>query len=74
MNCTKCNNIIPEGRLKALPGTKECTTCSTTKPFYGRAIVTGKDTYSEVEIIKDPVVAEEIRNLEKDMRLERKRK
>ena len=74
MNCIKCNDIIPEGRLRAIPGTTECITCSSTKPFYGRAVITGKDTYSEVEIIKDPAVAEEIRKLEKDMRLESKRK
>ena len=29
MNCTKCKEIIPEGRIKILPDTKVCVDCST---------------------------------------------
>ena len=35
--------------------------CSTTAPIYARPIISGKTTYSELEIIKDPVAAEEMR-------------
>ena len=31
MNCTKCGEVIPEGRLKALPGAKTCVACSNAK-------------------------------------------
>ena len=61
MDCIKCFNKIPRGRLRALPGTKTCVNCSTTAPVYARAVITGKTTYSEIEVIKDPEAAAKMR-------------
>ena len=54
MICIKCQNEIQAGRLKALPGTKTCVGCSTTVRWYVRNVISGKTTYAETEIIKDP--------------------
>ena len=53
MNCISCDVIIPEARLKAIPGTKECVKCSTEDKVAVQTIISGKNTYSEVEIIKN---------------------
>ncbi len=50
-NCTECNEPIPEGRLKALPKTTTCTKCSNIDAYRGHNMITGKTTYSEVQII-----------------------
>jgi hypothetical protein len=63
MDCIHCGNPIPEGRLQALPGTKTCTKCSTTGRVKGHAIITGKTTYSELEILSAEQ-AEEIYQME----------
>ena len=60
MNCIKCGTVINPLRLKALPGTKVCVNCSTTAPIYARPIISGKTTYSELEIIKDPVAKDAV--------------
>ena len=65
MKCTKCQELIPEGRLKALPETRTCTECSTTSAWYLRNIVSGKTEYMETEIIKDPKQAEILREMDK---------
>jgi hypothetical protein len=64
MKCTKCQELIPEGRLKALPETRTCTECSTTSAWYLRNIVSGKTEYMETEIIKDPKAAEVLREMD----------
>ena len=64
MNCIKCNNKINPLRLKALPGTKTCVNCSTTKAWYVRNIIAGKTEYAETEIIKDRDAAESIRKMD----------
>jgi len=64
MKCTKCQELIPEGRLKALPETRTCTECSTTSAWYLRNIVSGKTEYMETEIIKDPKSAEVLRKMD----------
>ena len=61
MNCIKCNKEVHPLRVKALPNTKTCVGCSTTAPVYARPVITSKTTYSEIEIIKDPVAAAEMR-------------
>lgn len=61
MKCKKCFEEIPRLRLKALPSAKTCVNCSTTQAVYVRAIITGKTTYSELEVIKDPDTAAEMR-------------
>ena len=53
MNCICCGVIIPEARLKAVPGTKVCVNCSTEEKVAVQTIISGKNTYSEVEIIKN---------------------
>lgn len=61
MNCKKCQERIPPLRIKALPSATTCVNCSTTEAVYVRAIITGKTTYSELEVIKDPEAAAEMR-------------
>lgn len=51
MKCIKCGNEIPELRLKALPQTKTCVQCSETSRVAGFPLITGKTTYSELQII-----------------------
>jgi len=64
MKCTKCQELIPAGRLKALPDTRTCTECSTTSAWYVRNIMAGKTEYMETEIIKDPKAAEVMREMD----------
>ena len=61
MNCKKCQVLIPRLRMKALPSATTCVNCSTTEAVYARAIITGKTTYSEIEVIRDPAAAAEMR-------------
>ena len=61
MKCSKCDEIIPKGRLKILPGTKECVECSSTEPNMVRTIITGKTTYSEIEVQRDKRIFTTIR-------------
>ena len=63
MKCQKCDNIISAGRLKALPNTKECIACSSTEQNMVRAVITGKTTYSEVEVIKNKKTKEYLNKL-----------
>ena len=65
MDCIKCKEAIPVGRLKALPGTKVCVNCSDTQRWYLRNIISGKTTYSEAEIIKDPELAVKMRKMDR---------
>ena len=63
MKCQKCDNIISAGRLKALPNTRECVACSSTEQNMVRAVITGKTTYSEVEVIKNKKTKEYLNKL-----------
>ena len=65
MECIKCKEAIPVGRLKAIPGTKVCVNCSDTQKWYLRNIISGKTTYSEAEIIKDPELAVKMRKMDR---------
>jgi len=60
MKCIKCTEEINPLRLKALPDTKTCVSCSNTGRWYVRNIISGKTTYAETEVIKDPNVAKNI--------------
>lgn len=64
MNCTKCGNIINPLRVKAIPNTKVCVNCSTTKAWYVRNVISGKTEYAETEIIKDVDAADTIRKMD----------
>jgi hypothetical protein len=59
MKCIKCDVLISELRLKAAPGTKYCVNCSEAKRVAGFAIISGKPTYSELQIA-DQNKAEEL--------------
>ena len=63
MNCCKCYKPIPELRLKALPNTKECIECSSEERNMVRAVITGKTTYSEIEVIKNKKTKEYLNGL-----------
>ena len=65
MNCIKCSKEINPLRLKALPETKTCVNCSTVSRWYVRNIISGKTTYAETEVIKDPNVAKSIAAMDK---------
>ena len=60
MKCIKCTEEINPLRLKALPETKTCVNCSDTSRWYVRNVISGKTTYCETEIIKDPESAKTI--------------
>lgn len=51
MYCEICGCEIPAGRLKALPKTKTCTTCSDTQKVGGFTIIAGKTEYSELQVL-----------------------
>ncbi len=63
-NCVKCGEIIPEGRLKALPNVKTCVSCVSTKK-YGVVSVINHKTGNEAQIVKDPELAEKINKASK---------
>ena len=63
LKCHKCYKPIPSARLKALPNTKECVTCSTEEQNMVRAVISGKTTYSEVEVIKNKQTKEYLKKL-----------
>ena len=64
MDCSKCQKKIPAARLRALPNTKRCVECSNVERNYVRTIISGKTTYSEVEVIKNKDTKEYLRNLD----------
>ena len=51
--CRKCGIDISEGRLKALPETQTCVDCSKTNRKKGFKVITGKDTYTELDIVDE---------------------
>lgn len=59
MFCTICENEIPKLRLQALPGTKTCIDCSSTNRIAGFPLITGKNSYSELQLV-DQEKAEEL--------------
>ena len=65
MKCCKCLNEINPLRLKALPETKVCVNCSDTSRWYVRNVISGKTTYAETEVVKDPELADDIRRMDR---------
>jgi hypothetical protein len=49
--CKSCGEQIPEGRLKAIPDTETCVNCSTVGKVAGFRVITGKSTYTELQIV-----------------------
>ena len=64
MNCCKCSVEINPLRLKALPDTKTCVECSDVERNYVRTIISGKTTYSEIEVIKNKDTKEYLKKLD----------
>jgi len=50
VNCFKCNEPIPEGRLKAIPTTKVCVACSGVSMKRSVTVTRGEkeDTYNDI--------------------------
>lgn len=62
MNCVICGCEIPLGRLKAIPNTKTCTSCSNTDR-YGCINVINHKTGNEIQILSDRKLAEKINKM-----------
>jgi hypothetical protein len=51
MNCVKCGETIPEGRLKALPNAKTCVSCSGVQKKGVVTIMKGEGDHTWIETI-----------------------
>lgn len=51
--CIVCGEVIPEGRVKALPNVETCVEHSEAKKKKGFVVISGKTTYSELDIVED---------------------
>lgn len=49
--CKACNGQIPAQRLAALPAATTCIACSNTNRVAGFPVVSGKTSYSELQIV-----------------------
>lgn len=68
--CKICNEPIPAGRLKALPGTNNCTKHSEASSYKANIVTHGKsddDLHQEFEIIRDPRLVEELNHYKNQM-------
>lgn len=65
--CSVCQTDIPIGRLKAVPGTTECSLHSKISPVYGHTFCQGNvdDGYTDISIIADPGVVSQIEQLKR---------
>lgn len=54
VQCVKCKEEIPEGRLKALPGTTTCVNCSNSRMKRAVTVVKGEreDTFNDLIIME----------------------
>lgn len=50
-NCIKCNDVIPEGRLKALPNAKTCVSCSGVQKKGTITVMKGEGDHTWIETI-----------------------
>ncbi len=64
MNCCKCSVEINPLTVKALPDTRTCIKCSDVERNYVRTIISGKTTYSEIEVIKNKDTKEYLKRLD----------
>ena len=55
MLCHICAKEIPAKRLEILPKTNTCVSCSEVGRVYGHAMITGKTSYSELQIVSEDV-------------------
>lgn len=63
MKCIKCKEDINPLRIKILPNTKTCVECSCTSKVGGHTIISGKNTYSEIQIV-DPETAQSLARMQ----------
>lgn len=63
-NCCRCGGEIPPLRLKAIPSTKTCVNCSSVQRVGGHTVISGKNTYSELQILpmEDAVALSKLQN------------
>jgi hypothetical protein len=61
--CTKCEQQIPEGRLKALPSATTCVGCSNEGSYIANQVIHNDEDYSQLEFIKDPETIAELNRL-----------
>ena len=61
--CIHCEEEIHPLRVKVLPHTTTCVTCSTEGPKRGRILTlgTGEDTYTEIEVLSEEQYREAVR-------------
>ena len=54
VQCSKCKEEIPEGRLKALPGATTCVNCSNSRMKRSVTVVKGEgeDTFNDLIIME----------------------
>jgi NAD-dependent SIR2 family protein deacetylase len=54
VQCSKCKEEIPEGRLKALPGATTCVSCSNSRMKRSVTVVKGEgeDTFNDLIILE----------------------
>lgn len=50
--CHACGEPIAPQRLKALPNTKVCVACSQAQRVAGFQVISGKTSYSELELVQ----------------------
>ncbi len=57
VQCVSCREVIPEGRLKALPGATTCVNCSSSKMKRSITVTKGEgeDTYNDLIIMDHEV-------------------
>ena len=55
MKCINCNQEITTGRIKALPKTKTCVECSSENKKKAFKVISGKTTYSELDIVDEQI-------------------
>ena len=71
MKCVVCQDEIPEGRLKAVPGTKTCVQHSTATKFAANVVSYGNaeagDLVNEIEVIRDAKAVEQLNHYSKQI-------
>jgi len=71
ITCKVCGNEIPEGRLKAVPGTKTCVQHSTATKFAANVVSYGNaeagDLVNEIEIVRDAKAVEQLNHYSKQI-------
>ncbi len=60
--CVGCREVIHPKRVEILPNTRTCVKCSETKAVACHTIITGKNEYSQIEIV-DQETAKKLHNL-----------